>query len=173
MILHKVFYDWEFDEDGTTIKPISLGMVNNFNNELYLINQDYFAGLKSGINKPNEFVREHVLSKISPEDVDRYGVRHNEFKYKILDFVTINRTSNLPVELWGYFVAYDHVLLSQCWGRMIDLPCPPIPMYSNDLISLHYLTGQGIKPEQPVGQHNALVDARWNRDFYNSIRAAQ
>lgn len=90
---------------------------------------------------------------------------------------------NISVDLYGYYSAYDHVGLSWLYGKMIDLP-EPIPMYTKDLkqildskFSNHrakfesWLKDVKDHPEYPKhkNEHNALDDARWNKDLYNFI----
>jgi len=61
------------------------------------------------------------------------------------------------------------------FGRMIDLP-KGMPMYCKDLKQI--MDELGLDNEwknkncpDPKGEHNALVDAKWNLDFYNSMAA--
>lgn len=65
-------------------------------------------------------------------------------------------------ELWAWYAAYDHVVLSQLFGRMLDLP-EDMPMYTNDLKQELTRLGSPRYPEQVSGAHNALEDARWNK----------
>lgn len=58
--------------------------------------------------------------------------------------------------------AYDHVVLCQLFGRMIDLP-KGFPMWTNDLRQETERLGVNRAadfPVQPDGEHNALADAR-------------
>jgi len=90
---------------------------------------------------------------------------------------------NISVDLYGYYSAYNHIGLSWLYGKMIDLP-EPIPMYTKDLkqildskFSNHrakfesWLKDVKDHPEYPKqkNEHNALDDARWNKDLYNFI----
>lgn len=73
--------------------------------------------------------------------------------------------TDTPPELWAWFAAYDHVVLSQLFGRMLDLP-KGIPMYTHDLRALIDYLPIGPLPKQASGQHDALADARWVRDAH-------
>lgn len=93
---------------------------------------------------------------------------------------------NSPIEIYGYFSDYDWVLFCSLFGRMIDLP-KGMPMYCRDLkqmmdekISLQEIATIGYdaaveRLKQRVGyppqldQHNALVDALWNKRLYESL----
>lgn len=77
-----------------------------------------------------------------------------------------------PIELWAYFAAYDHVALAQLLGGpMIHLP-EGIPWYTMDL--KQELVRLGVRrddlPAQEGDEHNALADARWNRDVWDYLR---
>ena len=73
-------------------------------------------------------------------------------------------------QLWAWYGAYDHVALCQLWGRMIDLP-KGVPMWTNDLKQECARLGDPRVPEQGPGEHNALADARHNRDIAEFLAA--
>lgn len=183
----KIFYDWEFLDDGKTIAPISLGMVAEDGRELYLINQD--APLEDILEhewllanvapylpfaRKNGYIRVRTLDKDYPEpywDVNdaRYAdhVRPlDAFRDEVRAFLDASQ----PVELWGYYAAYDHVALAQLFGAMVDRPYA-MPMFTHDLMQLlgHIGAGRGGLPAPPANAHNALADARWTRDAYASL----
>ncbi len=165
----KVFYDTEFLEDGSTqpIELISIGMVAEDGRELYLVNRD--APWRR-IRK-HEWLMENVVSQLPqphgdwilhmpkawPCDFHNPAVRRRP---AIADAVRefLQATPNL--ELWAWYGAYDHVVLAQIFGRMIDLP-PGVPMWTNDLRQeMHRLGDPAGGPMQECGLHNALEDAR-------------
>ncbi len=185
----KVFYDWEFLDDGQAIAPISLGMVAEDGRELYLINQD----------APLEDILEHewLLANVAPHlpfarkgryirvrtadrdyptpywDVDdpRYidHVRPPEaFRAEVCAFLDACQ----PVELWGCYASYDFVALAQLFGPMVDRPYA-MPMFTNDLMQLLGQVGasEAGLPSPPKDAHNALSDARWTRDAYLHLAA--
>jgi hypothetical protein len=70
------------------------------------------------------------------------------------------------MELWGYYSSYDHIAMSQLWGRMIDRPSY-IPMITLDVQQEAQRLGLTASlPAQPRDLHNALADARWTRDAW-------
>ncbi|MBX9918844.1 MAG: 3'-5' exoribonuclease [Mycolicibacterium frederiksbergense] len=72
-------------------------------------------------------------------------------------------------ELWAYYAAYDHVVLSQLWGPMMRLP-EGIPMYTHDL--KQEMDRQGVPSStvpQPDNAHDALADARWNMAMHKVL----
>lgn len=152
----RYWYDCEFLEDGKTIAPISIGIVAEDGREYYAVNND----------APFDRVRVHAwlmanvvpnlgpLSQWLPLATIREEVRH----------FFLGR--NEHVELWGYYSSYDHILLSQLFGRMIDRP-KGLPMWTNDVQQVAYELGlEASLPAQPGDLHNALADARWTRDAW-------
>lgn len=160
---HKIWYDWEFLEDGLTIKPISLGMVSEDDRELYLINATFFRQVKAGLVKPNKWVEDNVIAKISDEALSIFGWPLSDFPKIVLNFIShSNRYLNREdIELWGHFSAYDHVCLAQLFGPMINLP-KPIPMYTNDDMTIR---GFQLPPTRPpeMLEHHALWDAKFQK----------
>jgi hypothetical protein len=71
-------------------------------------------------------------------------------------------------ELWAYYGAYDHVIVSQLFGRMLDLP-DGHPMYTMDIKQRWHNEGQPELPRQEANAHRALDDARWNKLAYEYI----
>ena len=78
-----------------------------------------------------------------------------------------------PPKFYGYYSDYDWVLFCSLFGRMIDLP-KGFPMYCIDLKQM--MDERGLTKEwkqescpDPKGEHNALVDARWNYNLYKQI----
>jgi hypothetical protein len=159
----RYWYDWEFDENGQTIKPISLGVIAEDNRELYLINETYFAQWKRGLVKPSPWVIKNVLAKIPGEDRAIHGWPLASFPKIVLNFISDNNRylKREDIELWGHFAAYDHVALAQLWGPMINLP-KPIPMYTNDDMTIKGLQEPPTRPIELL-EHNALHDARYQR----------
>lgn len=164
-------YDFEFLEDGKTIQPISMGMVNMDNGkELYLVFDDFDTRAVA----KNRWLMDHVMSSIDHVTnvridfrgapvvrdliiTDPNSVTKAEGASYLQEFVN----GDNKIEWWNWYGAYDHVALCQLFGRMIDIP-PRWPMYSNDIKQLHKLAGYPTMPKQPEGLHNALEDARFN-----------
>lgn len=166
-------YDWEFKEDGTTIEPISMGMVDDNDRSLYMIyrpavrafhEREYFGGM----DQTDLWLRDNVFNHINEESLDIFGFdTKQEMATTVYDFICDGLSYGEQPELWGYFAAYDHVCLSQLFGRMIDLP-PPMPMYTNELMTLGRRAngGRGMqKPVRPIDlpEHNSLMDAKYQK----------
>jgi hypothetical protein len=187
----RYWYDCEFLEDGVTIAPISIGIVAEDGRELYLINQgiewtDVYGDLHDRICDHNwlmENVVPHlpVTSVQQPGPTNVYPRKSGSFNIDCSDnrVVPLRFIRNAvrdflladggPVELWGYYSSYDHILLCQLWGKMIDLPAG-IPMWTNDVQQEAARLGLDLSlPKQAGNAHNALDDARWTRDAWTYL----
>ena len=144
----KYFYDTEFLEDGKTIELISIGIVAEDGREYYAISLDMpydrisqdawlmenvVAHLGHGRSIPKTQIRDEVAAFLHSEDED--------------------------VELWADYAAYDHVVLAQLFGKMIDLP-RWVPMFTHDFQQHLRIHENPSLPAQADGLHNALADAR-------------
>lgn len=144
----KFFYDTEFLDDGETIEFISIGIVREDGATYYAVNED--ADWKR-IHQ-HEWLTANVINQLPPP-----------FEWRPKSVIAADVSEFLlgsgAPELWAWFAAYDHVVLSQLFGRMLDLPTG-IPMYSNDLRCLIDWVGITKLPEQLSGNHDALEDAK-------------
>lgn len=159
----RVYHDWEFLEDGSTIKPISVGMVREDGAELYM----EFANAPWTDVFNHAWLKENVVPHLTctKDGSLAAGFGTQTFKGtlgirgKVYDFLK-DAAKGTPLELWGWYSSYDHVCLAQLFGKMIDLPgfCP---MYTNDLRQEFYRLGdpKGY-PVQTEQNHNALADAK-------------
>lgn len=172
----RYFYDTEFLEDGKTIELISIGIVCEDGREYYAVSCEMPF---KRINK-DEWLMANVvphLPKVSG-DARNHMPKRWLFDYdsplvKSRDLISAEIEAFLTgdVELWADYAAYDHVVLAQLWGRMIDLPSN-VPMHTNDIQTYASLTGvhsTGL-PTSTGNEHNALADARNVRDRFNFIR---
>lgn len=189
----KIFYDTEFIEDGRTIDLISIGMVTENGREYYAVNADMpvdrvrehpwlrenvwpqlpLLGLKKALMYTGNGPSKHEIKVKEPGHLDRNStlVRPRMLiRNEVREFILA-----MPKpQLWAWYGAYDHVVLAQLFGPMIDLP-DGIPMFTNDLKQEAVRLGNPTVPQQPAGQHNALEDARHNKviaDFLARIEAA-
>lgn len=148
----RIFFDTEFIDDGKTIELISIGMVRDDGEELYL---------ESGeINWRN--ASQWVLENVHPHLT---GVQHSraEIAQQVREFV------GPKPEFWAYFAAYDWVVLCQLYGRMLDVPTG-WPHFCCDLRQEMWNLPKDLLPEQMV-KHNALGDARWVRESWYVVQS--
>ncbi|HDY88171.1 MAG TPA: 3'-5' exoribonuclease [bacterium] len=186
----KYFIDTEFVEKPNTIDLISIGIVGEDGSEYYAIHRDF--NLKNAWN--NKWVRDNVLEPMYNHEARLAAHRANVYfpkfsrrrfrtqKYiigkpigcirkEIIDFIDVSP------ELYGYYADYDWVVFCWIFGRMIDLP-KYFPMYCRDLKQM--MDEKGLDKEwkrencpTPEGEHNALIDARWNKALYDKINQPQ
>lgn len=166
-MIMRYFLDAEFEENGSTIIPISLGMVSEDNRQLYLINSDYIGNWKAGKHEifpaARDFLQSNVLNHITANDFFDYGDSLRYWPGRILEFISDfgQYSSRDEIELWGYYGAYDHVCLAQRFGPMIALP-EPIPMFTHEIKQLQANRECPPRPAE-LPEHNALSDAIYQK----------
>lgn len=169
-MIKRFFYDFEFEEkptqNGVAIDIISLGMIDENKKGIYLVNKNY------DWNKcTNEWLKQNVQSYLQIDKITK-NINLSQFKNYILQLIDYHNGDQ--IQLYGYYSAYDHVCLGNCFGRMIDLP-KYIPMLTYDLKQI--MDNQGIT-EQIVDMfikdnnkpHNALSDCLWNLKLYKFLK---
>lgn len=159
----KYFLDTEFIEYPSTIDLISIGIVQEDGEKLYCISNEFDE------SKANDWVKENVLSKLPARDNSAWMSRLN-----ICREIGMFIGDDTP-EFYGYYADYDWVVFCWLFGPMIDLP-KGYPMYCRDLKQM--MDERGLTKEwtrkncpKPEGEHNALIDAQWNKDLYYKIIA--
>jgi hypothetical protein len=162
-----IAYDCEFIEDGKRIDLISIGMVREDGYELYAVNAD----MPVRRIRNNPWLMENVVPSLPKAygDARLYQPKRWLFNYadpcvskrdRIADKVRRFIQGTKDAELWAWYGAYDHVVLCQLFGRMIDLP-EGVPMWTNDLKQeAHRLGNPRLPALNGAVEHNALHDAR-------------
>lgn len=184
----KVFHDWEFLEDGRTVEPISVGMVAEDGRELYAVFAEIEEQSLNARICANDWVRDNVVPHlplkpgrrvVAPGHLSRGSFVLDDTnvimpRRMIRNDVRAFLDASAPVELWGYYAAYDHVALAQLFGPMVRRP-DSMPMFTHDLMQLLGQLGLGEDglPDAPADAHNALADARWTRDAYAAVMAVK
>lgn len=190
----KYFYDCEFIESGygVPLDLISIGMVCEDGREFYAINGE------CDWDRANTWVRENVLKPIGidqgsygewciSDKANKYMMLHKHIAFNILRFVKHDLGDaggfidddhvyqrlhqaevNEKIELWAYYADYDHVLLSQLFGTMMDLP-KGFPMYTKDIKQECDRLGNPKLPQQEGTIHHALEDAKHNKSMWEFL----
>lgn len=165
----RFFYDTEFWERGSQhpIELISIGIVAENGDTLYLENMDFDWSRES----INDWLRNNVHPHLVPGHSLPILAIGEQIKCFVNEHGSPNRYDN---ELWAYYSAYDHVLLCQLFGSMINLPSN-IPMFTHDLKQLMISrgVGTGILPKIEGTEHNALSDAAWVKQAYETITSTR
>lgn len=119
--------------------------------------------------KSNEQIAEEICMFCYPEQAQNFKNDQKEFLGRANQY---GWNGEQP-EFYAYYADYDWVLFCSLFGRMINLP-KGFPMYCIDLKQM--MNEKGLTKEwkqkncpDPEGQHNALVDAKWNHDLYKKI----
>jgi 3' exoribonuclease, RNase T-like len=151
----RYFVDTEFVTDGRTIELLSVGLVCEDGREFYAQSSE-----GRSVADGDPWIRENVI----PQFDEHSWMTPLEIRRALVEFVGDDRP-----QWWGYFASFDLVVLCQLFGGMMELP-DRWPMVIHDLEQLRIHLGVGALPEQKSGMHNALADARWNREVYHFLR---
>lgn len=151
----KYFIDTEFIEDGQTIDLISIAIVAEDGQWYYGISNE------CDHDKASDWVKANVLIHLGSPDGDGPAWKDRRtIRDEILAFVGPEKP-----EFWGYYADYDWVVFCWLFGTMMDLP-RHFPMYCRDLKQTLDERGNPCVPFNLDNGHNALSDARWNRQVY-------
>lgn len=157
----KFFLDTEFYENGSTIDLISIALVAEDGREFYAVNREARLDLVS------DWLRENVLVSLPLYGHSTWMTR-DAIAAELVEFVGESRGYGKNHDFWGYVSAYDWVVVCQIFGTMMNLPAF-WPKHCNDLKQWSEQLGRPKHPTKPSGAHNALVDARWNRELYAAL----
>jgi hypothetical protein len=161
-------------EEPGFLELISIGIVDETGDDVF-----YACNWGADLDLANAWVKQNVFPKLhrrpgyeelNSEEYDGPWMMDYEIKERLLEY--FRPSEDDPIELWGYYSAYDHVLLCWLFGRMVDLP-EGIPMYTMDIKQYAHFLGDIQIPLQINGEHNALEDAKWNREAYLWLRKEQ
>jgi len=176
--MKRYFLDTEFLDDGDNqrLVLISIALVCDDGRELYLVSNEFdYDEVKS-----DDWMRENVLAKLPPTHMpagpgqqwqpsSKWRTR-DQIRDAIAAFI-VDEGNGVRPEIWAYFASYDWVLFCQLFGKMINLP-QHFPWLVNDLKTwathMGY-TGKFKELLPDTGHHDALCDARWNRNVHRLL----
>ena len=150
----RIWFDTEFIEDGHTIDLISIGMVREDGEVLYLQNDD------ADMSKSSQWVKDNVIDKLDASWVSRSSIKD-----------AVRSFAGNDPEFWAYYADYDWVVLCQLYGTMMDLP-KGWPMYCRDVQQLCDMLGGPELPKHGNDEHNALADARWTKTAWEYLQTS-
>lgn len=170
----RVYYDFEFLEDGRTLDPISLGMLRADGEEYYAVNAD--VDWESVLNHP--WLPGNVVPHLPVLDGIHLDRKHPDVKPRsqiaqevhdfLLDAITVECGDIVDeIELWSWYASYDFVALAQLFGPLMDRPFF-MPMYTNDIRQEFQRFGNP-RHNVPNGDHNALADAHYHKKLHDFI----
>lgn len=164
MVTTPIFIDTEFLDDGHRLEAISFALVAPDKQEYYAVSADCDVG--NVVRHP--WLREHVVPHL-PLNVSATGwawdTSHPDFaqvkpRTQIATEIRAFITQFSEPELWAFFSPYDHVVLTQLYGPLSELPAP-IPPFTRDLMQ-EAQRSTALLPQQSKSLHHALADARHN-----------
>jgi hypothetical protein len=173
----KYFYDTEFCDNGSTIDLISVGIVAEDGREFYAQNQE------CDFSRANDWVKANVfphlecfdLATLKPHvdaegDTEGRWYTREALRAELIGFCDPKKYGK--PEFWGYYSAYDHVVLCQIFGTAMDRP-KGWPFYTHDIKQWCDALGNPQLPEQGKGEHHALADARWTQEAWQFLRGIE
>lgn len=193
----RYFYDTEFLEDGRTIDLISIGIVADDGREYYAVNAAIASELN--VHGGNDELHKRICTrpwlmtnvvKHLPLRAERgYSPAGSGSPNFYLDdsdpsikpkWVIANevrafvRNDMTPPELWADYGAYDHIVLMQLFGNMMQRPSW-FPMWTHDLqqaleaariLDADELCHRDVTDSTP---HHALEDARHLKRVWDAL----
>ncbi len=149
----KIWFDTEFIENGKTIDLLSIGMIKENGDKLYLENNE------ADLSKGSDWVQHNVIISLNWL---QYGKSRDYIAKEIKEF------AGSEPEFWAYYADYDWVVLCQLFGTMMDLP-EGWPMYCRDVKQFCDSIGNPKLPMQISTEHHALADAIWTKQTWEFL----
>ncbi len=155
----RIYYDTEFLERGPAypIELISIGAVTDDGPEYYAVN------VALDLTHATPWLRRHVIPMLPPRSNSCWKLP-NQIRQDLLDFVD-RRTP----ELWANYGAFDHVVLCQLFGSIVEYP-ETWPKLTRDIQQWRASLGNPELPAQAGEEHDALVDARYVREAWMFLK---
>lgn len=147
----RVWFDTEFIDTGNVVHLLSIGMVREDGLTYYAEPRETDRSLAC------PWLRKNVLPHMNGPVQSRRSIRDD-----IVAFC-----GHGP-EFWGYYVAYDWLVLCQLFGRMLDVPSH-WPNFAFDVQAIRVLQRVSDLPKQTGTAHNALDDALWTRQAFEYL----
>ncbi len=147
-----IWFDTEFIEDGRTIDLLSIGMVREDGAEYYAESKD------CDITRASAWVKSNVLPHLRGIGSPRAVIARD-----IIEF------AGREPDFWAYYADYDWVALCQLYGTMLRVP-DGWPKLCLDIKQEAHRLGNPRLPLVGKDEHNALLDARWNRQAWQFLR---
>ena len=153
------FLDTEFIDGPDKLELISIALVAESGREYYAVSNEFDE------SKASEWVKQNVLTKLPHK---REWKSRLTISKELRSFIDSNRCGEYA-EFYAYFASCDWILFYKLFGySLLDLPDGYF-QYCHDLMSLMHLNNiQRLPP--PKGNHDALVDARWNLKVFRHIQ---
>ena len=164
----KFFLDTEFWDRGPDypLQVVSLALVAENGTSLYLANADF--DWNSG-ELAADVSGQWLLANVRPNihAASFLLLSRDEFPGIISDFVGRLLREGEPAEFYGWYSAYDWVVLCQLFGGMVNLP-KAFAQFCYDLRMVVEMVGlENLPPQQDV--LCPLLDALWIRQLWRTL----
>lgn len=165
-ILRKIFVELIREHEVVVSKGYNLGI--HVTRKVNFTYRNFKWLLKRYGKTQKQIANEIVAFVYQIEDVTDWG----EAAITYINSLSPDHIKTKPV-FYAYFASYDWVVFCWIFGRMMDLP-KGFPMYCHDLKQMmveRNLTSQWKQTTcpEPANAHNALADARWNKQLHEAI----
>lgn len=140
---------------------MSIGVVAEDGREFYAVSTEFDP------ERAGPWVRRHVLGKLPPPADPSWRSR-SRIRDDLYAFLT---EPGLPVQLWAWYAAYDHVVLGQLWGTMPAMP-REVPRLTLEIRQHWETAGSPPIPAPGSDRHDALADARLGFARWQAAEAA-
>lgn len=149
------FYDTEFLDKGDTVELISIGIACTDG-------RTYHAHV-GGYDLAAAWVSPFLARNVLPHLEDMEPKRRDTVAEEVKEFLYADPRI---IDLWGWFPAYDHLLLSNLYGGFLKTPVR-LPKRTN-CVAQHAQTFRATVP--PVStSHSALSDAIETMEAFEHI----
>jgi hypothetical protein len=147
----RIWFDTEFEENGTTIELISLGAVAENGSEFYAESSEFDWEIA------DPWLHTHVRPHLTGPAMSKQALADA--------FLNWVHAQTVRPQFWAYYGDYDWVVLCRLYGRMIDLP-DTFPMFCLDL--KQEMIRLGVEKSAIINhqEHNALSDAQWTKQTH-------
>lgn len=172
----KIFYKVIIVERGRDIplQLVSVGMVREDGTEqLYVVNEECLSNVSRhpwlSINvwpllpaRSDQMVQGGGIIEWDKDHPEHASVMALD---RLIEHTRDFVTSTPDAELWGWYGAYDFVVLTQLYGNNFAEQPAGIPLFHRELAQLWEGLGRPELPAEPADRH-ALRDAHWARDAH-------
>lgn len=156
-VRYDICFDTEFWTFGNEVNIISIGCYNQFGGSYYAEVAEFDWSRVPAAS----WLQENVRPLLS-------GGQHLKPRDVICKELT-EWTQGSP-RFWAYYGAYDWTAMCMLFGGFPNLP-DHWQKYYWEIQTYRNMVDEDLKlPPQPVGAHNAGIDAKWNYDALRKIQ---
>ncbi|MEW1677922.1 hypothetical protein AB0O47_32515 [Streptomyces noursei] len=167
----RVYLDCEFLPGLTTPAGlISIGLTDDRGRDYYAVNGE--MDCVSVFSDP--FLQQHVLPfvpKVPSKDEVDWACPEVKSLGQIRRDVAAYFDTDADTVLYAFYGAADLMRLHSLWGHNWQVMPASVPRWLDDLKALAVRAGSPSMPQQQVGEHHALEDARYNRTMHEALIA--